>query len=197
MFTVEQATSAHFDRLAALFEACSCGCHCRYWHFSGTKNDWLARLATTPDENKKELSAALAARDDSARGLVAIANDLENRPIVGWMKLAPRAAVPKLRNLPTYRSLDLGDDAGAFSIGCFLVHPAHRKSGVARALVDAATEIVRAWGGKSIEAYPHRIDRPMYDEEAWMGPATIFVSAGFERVAGENPYPVLRRNVDA
>ncbi len=197
MFTVEQATSVHFDRLAALFEASSCGCHCRYWHFSGTKNDWLARLATTPDENKMELSAALAAHDDSARGLVAIANGLENKPIVGWMKLAPRAAVPKLRNLPTYRSLDLGDDAGAFSIGCFLVHPAHRKNGVARALVDAAPEIVRAWGGKSIEAYPHRIDRPMYDEEAWMGPASLFMHAGFEKIAGEDPYPVLRRNVDA
>jgi hypothetical protein len=35
------------------------------------------------------------------------------------MKLAPRAALPKLRKLPTYRSLDLGDDAGVFSIGCF------------------------------------------------------------------------------
>jgi len=194
-FTVEPATSAHFDRLAALFEACSCGCHCRYWHFAGTKNDWLARLALTPDENKTELAAALQARDDTARGLVAIANTLENKPIVGWMKLTPRTAVPKLRNLPTYRSLDLGDDAGAFSIGCFLVHPEHRKGGVASALALAAPEIVRAWGGQSIDAYPHVVDRPMYDEEAWMGPASLFTKAGFEKVAGENPYPVLRRSL--
>ncbi|MEO7113709.1 MAG: GNAT family N-acetyltransferase, partial [Polyangiaceae bacterium] len=124
-----------------------------------------------------------------------IANSLETKPIVGWMKLTLRAAVPKLRNLPTYRSLDLGNDAGAFSIGCFLVHPAHRKSGVASALVGAAPQIVRAWGGRSIDAYPHVVDRTMYDEEAWMGPATIFRKAGFEKVAGENPYPVLRRSL--
>lgn len=194
-FIVERATSAHFDRLSTLFDASSCGCHCRYWHFAGTKNDWLARLAMSPDENKNELSAALEAQDDTARGLVAIASTLENKPIVGWMKLTPRAAVPKLRKLPTYRSLDIGDDANVFSIGCFLVHPDHRKSGVARALVDAAPEIVRAWGGKSIEAYPHVVDRPMYDEEAWMGPAEIFKRAGFENVAGELPYPVMRKNV--
>ncbi len=150
----------------------------------------------TPDENKNELRAALEARDDSARGLVAIANRLENKPIVGWMKLTPRRAVPKLRKLPTYRSLDLGDDEGVFSIGCFLIHPSHRKSGAASALVNAAPAIVRAWGGNSIEAYPHSVDRPMYDEEAWMGPASIFARAGFENVAGEDPYPVLRRRVD-
>ncbi len=152
----------------------------------------------SPEENKDELRNALEARDDSARGLVAIANALEKKPILGWMKLAPRAAIPKLRKLPTYRLLDLGDDAGVFSIGCFLVHPNHRKSGVARALVEAAPEFVRGWDGKSIEAYPHVVDRTMYDEEAWMGPASIFFArAGFEKVAGEMPYPVLRKRIDA
>jgi GNAT superfamily N-acetyltransferase len=192
MFTVEPATSAHFDRLAALFEECSSACYCRYWHFGGTKNDWLERCAMSPEENRSELEAALAKPDDSARGLVSIDSAAKNKPIVGWMKLAPRASLPKLQKLPVYRSRPHDSDERVFSIGCFLVHPAYRKRGVARALVEGSSEAVRAWGGNAIEAYPHAIDRTMYDEEAWMGPASIFEHAGFTIVAGELPYPVLR-----
>ena len=93
---------------------------------------------------------------------------------VGWMKLAPRALLPKLRRQGVYRALDLGDDAGVWSIGCFLVHPDHRRHGVARALVEAAPEYVRAWGGRAVEAYPHRVPHPPHDEEAWMGPESLF-----------------------
>jgi GNAT superfamily N-acetyltransferase len=195
MFQVEPATSAHFDRLTTLFEACSSTCFCRYWHFGGTKNDWLTRCALSPDENKNELQAALEASSNSARGLVAIDSTAENKPIVGWMKLAPAASLPKLQKLPVYRASAGRDSENVFSIGCFLVHPDYRKRGVARALVEAAPEMVGAWGGEAIEAYPHSIDRQMHDEEAWMGPASIFFGAGFRMIAGENPYPVLRREI--
>ena len=36
----------------ALFEASGSPCFCRYWHFEGKKNDWLARCALRPDENR-------------------------------------------------------------------------------------------------------------------------------------------------
>jgi GNAT superfamily N-acetyltransferase len=195
MFQVEPAAAHHFERLAALFEACSSTCFCRYWHFTGTKNDWLARCALSPEENKSELHAALTASSNSARGLVAIDSTAENEPIVGWMKLAPAPSLPKLQTLNVYRAAASRDSANVFSIGCFLVHPGHRKRGVARALVAAAPETVRAWGGTAIEAYPHAIDREMHDEEAWMGPASIFFASGFRMIAGENPYPVLRREI--
>ncbi|MEO8877809.1 MAG: GNAT family N-acetyltransferase [Polyangiaceae bacterium] len=197
MFEIVAARPEHFEKLSALFEACACTCYCRYWHFTGTKNDWLARAAFTPEESRSELGAALSAHDDTARGLVAIDSTLENKPIVGWMKLAPRAALVKLRNLGPYRAQDLGADDGVFSIGCFLVHPEHRKRGVASALVNGAPAVVRAWNGKAIEAYPHAIDRAMYDEEAWMGPVAIFERAGFVKIAGEAPYPVLRLVIDS
>jgi GNAT superfamily N-acetyltransferase len=177
------------DAWARLFDACASSCFCRYWHFTGDKNAWLERCAFSPDDNRKEQAALVTAGDPLARGLVALRGD----DIVGWMKLAPRASLPKLRALPVYRAHDLGDDAGVYAIGCLLVDPAHRGTGVARALVGAAPSFARTWGARAIEAYPRASSEPLHPEEAWMGPRQIFLDEGFTRVGGEMPYEVLRR----
>jgi GNAT superfamily N-acetyltransferase len=187
---VEALTAAHLPRLRALFEASHSACFCRYWHFTGTKNDWLDRCAHRPEENAAELEGAVHSGDPSGRGLVAID---ETGAIVGWMKLTVRDAVPKLRALPVYRNLDLGDGATTFSIGCLLVRPDARERGVARALVEAAPRFAREWGARAIEAYPRRSAEPLHAEEAWQGPERVFVEAGFEPVVDVSPYPVYRK----
>ena len=192
MYLIGPPTPNEVASLVALFDACGCACHCRWWHFEGTKNEWIERCSLRPEENRAALEAAVLAGDDSARGLVATQGNV----VLGWMKLVPRASVPKLRNLPVYRRLDLGPDEGVYSIGCFLVHPEHRHRGIAKLLVHLAKTYVQQWNGRVIEAYPHVIDRAMYDEEAWMGPAKIFTDAGFVPVAGETAYPVLRLVVE-
>lgn len=176
---------------SALFEACGCACHCRYWHFEGNKNAWLARCFEEPGRNRDEQMALVQAGALEARGLVA----LEGEAAVGWMKLAPREKLGKLRRQGAYRALDLGDDGGVWSIGCFLVHPEHRRRGVARALVAGADEHVRAWGGRAIEAYPHRPGYELRDEEAWMGPEGLLARCGYEAVHADGPYPVYRKTI--
>lgn len=187
--TIAALEPRYFAGWARLFEACSSSCFCRYWHFEKDKNAWLERCAFTPDDNRAEQVAAAADDAPGARGLIALAGDA----VVGWMKLAPRAALPKLRRLNVYRAHDLGDDVGVYSIGCVLVDPAHRGQGVARALVHAAPAIVRGWGGTAVEAYPRTSTEPLHPEEAWMGPRAIFLAEGFVKVGGEAPYEVLRR----
>jgi GNAT superfamily N-acetyltransferase len=94
--------------------------------------------------------------------------------------------------------VDLGDDEGVWSIGCLLVRPDRRRSGVARALIEAAPEAVRAWGGRAVEAYPHRVGHALHDEEAWMGPEGVFASLvtnGWQPVHDVAPYPVYRRRL--
>ena len=174
---------------SALFAACGCACHCRYWHFAGNKNEWLARCFNEPEKNREEQLALVDAGAPEARGLVALEGDLA----LGWMKLAPRAVLGKLRRQGAYRSLDLGPDDGVYAIGCFLVHPEHRRRGVARTLVSQADEHVRAWAGRAIEAYPHRPGYAPRDEEAWMGPERIFVDHGYAAVHDDGPYPVYRK----
>ena len=175
----------------ALFEACGSTCFCRYWHFAGGKNDWLARCFERPAENRDEQLARVAAGSPEAQGLVALEGDVA----IGWMKLAPRAVMTKLRRQGAYRPLDLRSDHGVWSIGCFLVHPDHRRRGVARTLVLAADEHVRTRGGRAIEAYPHRAAYALRDEEAWLGPEGLLVSCGYTATHDEGPYPVYRRGL--
>jgi GNAT superfamily N-acetyltransferase len=187
---VELATTEHEPGLRALFERCHSPCYCRYWHFTGNKNEWLDRCAHRPEENAAELGAALRSGDPSASGLVA--REPGSGEIVGWMKLTMRAAVPKLRSLPVYRSLPLGPEDTTFVIGCFLVDPRFRKRGVARALVAAAPGFARTRGAAAVEAYPRRSPEPLHDEEAWQGPERLFIELGWSCVHDVAPYPVYR-----
>ena len=187
---VEPFTEAHLPGFAALFEASSSPCFCRYWHFTGNKNEWLERGAFRPEENLAEQAEAVRRGDPSARGYVAI-DRAAGDAVVGWMKVAPREAVPKLTGLPVYKQLTAGP--GTWSIGCFLVHPAARHRGVARALVEGAVGHVATWGARFLEAHPRRSTHPIHDEEAWQGPERLFVELGFEPVHDVAPYPVYRK----
>jgi GNAT superfamily N-acetyltransferase len=81
-------------------------------------------------------------------------------------------------------------------IACLLVHPAHRRQGVARRLVVAAVDHVREQGGRAVEAYPRRAEHRLHDEEAWLGTPALLEGCGFSQVAGEGPYPVMRRVIE-
>jgi GNAT superfamily N-acetyltransferase len=197
---VEPLTDARFDAWGALFERAASPCFCRYWHFEGTKNDWLARCAMDPGESRAEMEAALGRRADESLGLIALEGDI----VVGWMKLTPRATVPKLRGLPIYRALDLGPDDGVWSVGCILVDPARRRRKIAARLLDAAIDIARARGGRAVEAYPRHAHESsgarLHDDEAMMGPESLYVARGFARVAeaaATRMYPVYRLDLGA
>jgi GNAT superfamily N-acetyltransferase len=185
-------TDENIGAWAALFEASGSACYCRWWHFAGNKNEWLARTFGEPTKNRDEQVALVEAGAREARGLLALEDD---GVAVGWMKLAPRALLPKLRRQGAYRPVDLGDDDGVWSVGCLLVRPDRRRRGVARALFEAAPAQVKAWGGRAVEAYPHRVAHALHDEEAWMGPEKVLVDLGWTAVHDVPPYPVYRREV--
>ena len=191
---VEAAGPAHEAALAALFEAAGSPCYCRFWHFAGTNNAWLERCATAPEQNREELARALASGSDEARGVVALAGET----LVGWLKVAPAGAVKKAYDRRLYRGLPCfgGDREGVFLVGCALVHPGHRRRGVATALVAGAVRIAKEqWGARALEALPRRPREPVSDDELWTGPMGAFAAAGFVEVHAFEPYPVLRREL--
>ena len=195
MTTVVPLGPSHLGAWGKLFEAAGSACFCHYWHFAGTKNDWLERCAVEPDANRLAQSAAIAEQLPMAQGLIALDSASPASAAYGWMKVSPRDTLPKLRSLSVYRARGLEPDPTVYSVGCVLVHPAHRRSGVARALLSSAGTYARECGALVLEAYPRRASAPLHDEEAWMGPYQMFLAEGFEIAHDEGPYPVLRRTL--
>ena len=182
---------SHVDGLAALFEASHCPCYCRYWHFTGDKNDWQQRCFVDVGENERELREAAAASTDEASGVVALAAGV----VVGWSKVAPAAVVTKFYEQRYYRGLNVlrsRPTDGVFTVGCMLVHPSFRQQGVAHALALAAVDLARARGAASLEAFPRWTESRVSDEQHWMGPEDAFREAGFTAVDPTPPYPVYR-----
>lgn len=175
--------------LLAFFEREGVMCACRYWHFTGDKNDWQARLAFEPGKNADELAAEVAAGDEALSGVVA----RRGETIVGWMKLTPAERVTKLYAQRPYRNLACfqGSRDAVYTVGCFLVAESERRRGVARALLTGGIEVARAAGARVLEAFPRR-GEGLRAEEQWQGPLENFAALGFGPVSDSVPYPVMR-----
>jgi len=188
--TIEPLGPGNVAALEALFEAAGCACYCRYFHFTGTKNEWLERLAFRPEEGARELRV-LATSVAGPEGLVA----REGAVARGWAKVTPLAAVPKLRAQGAYRPLDLGDETTTLVLGCLLVAPAARAKGVAEALVAGAVAYARALGAPRLLGLPRRSDHRLYDEEAFAGPERLYVKQGFVVLHDSPAYPVYAKDL--
>jgi GNAT superfamily N-acetyltransferase len=178
---IEALAPKHAEAWSDLFVRAECPCFCRYWYFEGDKNAWLDRCANHREDSRREavFDHAIVAIDEGR--------------VVGHMKIAPRASLPKLRKLPVYRALDLGPDDGVWSIGCMLIDPAARHRGVARKLVEAAPAYALERGGAIVEAYPRRAVDRLRDDEVWMGPEALLLSCGFRVFHEDGPYVVVRK----
>jgi GNAT superfamily N-acetyltransferase len=188
--SVAVAGPEHASALEELFERADCACFCRWWHFPGDKNDWLARVAHAPEQNRAEMLASFGERPLEMSGVVALAGGRA----AGWMKLAPAETLAKLFAQKPYRGLGCfgGDRARIWVVGCFLVEPGARRTGVARELLAGGLELARARGARAVEAFPRRAE-PVSAELLWTGPAVLFEEAGFQVVDDSSPYPVLRK----
>jgi GNAT superfamily N-acetyltransferase len=192
-FRIEETSLATAASLVELLGAHTSGCACRYWFFEGDNNYWIGRCSLEPERNRAELEAELA-QPSLGPGLVAVAH-LEAAPqVVGWLRLAPAASVPKLYARRPYRGMPSlkRDSAGVFAVVCVFVHPDWRGRGVARELIRAVPEAVGRRGGHAAEAFP-RQGAPLTPETLQHGPYSAFVSAGFVPLDTSIPaYPVLR-----
>jgi GNAT superfamily N-acetyltransferase len=184
-------TPEHRDGLCELFSRVTNGCYCGWWHHQGDDYEWQARCNLEPELNREAFVTDLEGGGPRASGMVASLEGV----VVGWLKLAPATDMGKLYGRRVYRTLRCfeGERARVYVVGCIVVHPDHRRRGVAHALLNGAIEWARQRGAEAIEATPRRAREALRDDELWMGPPAIFDRAGFRRIDdGPDPYPVLR-----
>ncbi len=137
-------------------------CFCQFLYVDHSKVSWPARTA---EENR----SAACERICSGRmqGLLAYRN---GKP-VGWCNAAPRTVMDAFADEPDPDAERLGQ------ITCFVVASAHRRSGVATALLDAACAMLKRRGMAIAEAMP--LAKPDSDARAHYGPLRMYLAAGF------------------
>ena len=137
-------------------------CYCQCFYEDHAKVDWQSRSAT---ENRA--CAIRRAGDGTMRGYLAYRGER----VVGWCNAAPRPLLHALDEEP----VDGADEIG--TVVCFLVAPNARGQGIAKALLDAASDGLRAQGLKRLEANPRTGD--VGPAQNHYGPLNMYLAAGF------------------
>jgi GNAT superfamily N-acetyltransferase len=152
-------------------------CFCVAWWVESWEG-WGRRTAA---ENR-DLRAAL-----TAAGIFDGYLAIDDGKAVGWCQALPRDRLHKIRN-----QFGLGADPATWAIGCFYIHPEHRRRGIARALLAHVIADLPSRGAGRIEAYPKRGGAPDTDD-MWNGPEALFRDAGFSVVKDDPLRPVLAK----
>ena len=141
-------------------------------------------------------SRLLAGREVAgAYGMLAYRSGSVERRAIGWCQFGPLAAYPRAQVIRD-RYPDLPQGPAPWVITCLQVTadagaPDDRLA-VGAALIEAACSELDRRGIIAVEAYPEE------SAEAWQpssGPAAAYAEAGFVRAAGDDRYPVVRREL--
>jgi len=155
-------------------------CYC-FFHHNPEPQTWASRRA---DQNRAAVSDLI--RRDRFHGFLAYRQEAP----VGWCNAAPRREIP---GLALSADLAAEDTDVIGSIVCFIVAEAHRRSGVATALLQAACRSFQQAGLQIAEAYP----RLGISDAAsnYHGPIDLYLGAGFQWYREFDDWAIVRRRL--
>jgi ribosomal protein S18 acetylase RimI-like enzyme len=184
--TVLPATPDRWSDIEAIFNARGCsvarGCWCMFYRRSGAQTPPAG--ASRARANRADLKALVDA--GKPPGLLAYQGAVP----VGWVSLGLRDEFAKLKRSPVMKPVD---DQPVWSIICFVVPSAHRRRGVAHALLRGAVAYARKHGATLVEAYPVDKTSRSADDAMWFGAKSMYDRAGFVEVARrKSTRPVVR-----
>ncbi|MGH2444533.1 MAG: hypothetical protein ACRDGD_00610 [Candidatus Limnocylindria bacterium] len=127
--------------------------------------------------------------------VLAYRTDAVDRVAIGYAQFGPLSAYPRALSIRE-RYPELPESPAPWVITCLQVSPAvsdpeERHASGVDLLESVCTELDRR-GIIAVEAYPERA------ENAWhpsAGPASVYEDASFERAAGDERFPVYRREL--
>ena len=167
---------------------------CDYWErIDGGR---AAPEADAPDADARSAlkrRRLLAARDVSgAYAMLAFQTDAVQRIPIGYAQFGPLSAYPRAQTIRD-RYPQLPDSPSPWVITCLQVAAgAADRDGVGVALLEAVCAELDQRGIIAVEAYPERA------ADGWIpspGPASVYEATGFEHAAGDDRFPVYRREL--
>ena len=141
------------------------GCYCYFPQHDPKTTDWQQRSAQA---NRDAICTCIA--EGSVQGWLAY----RGGEVVGWCNAGPRRLYPMLADAAAMPP----DDGATGAIFCFVVAPGERRSGIARALLQAACEGLRAQGLARVLGRPLRNAKS--DAGNHTGPLAMYLARGFE-----------------
>ncbi len=169
----------YFDRDAFVDNPGWASCYCYYYRFPGTQEEWNRR---TSEDNRPAQAAAIASGE--ATGFLAYADGT----VVAWCHAAPRGDLPLLDTGATE-----ADGERIAAVVCFNVAPKYRRQGLAAKLLRAACDEFAERGFTIMEGYAPAEFKST--AQAYHGPLSMYLAAGFEAIREEGPYTVVRRRL--
>lgn len=164
---------------------------CDYWE----RLDGHREASTSEAAAEMKLSRLLAGtRLAGAYGMLAWSvDDTGDRVAVGWAQFGPISTYPRAQIIRE-RYPSLPESPAPWVVTCLqVVAETTDREGAAAALLGAVCEELDRRGIIAVEGYPEGVAEP------WSlpaGPAAAYLAAGFVRAAGEDRYPVYRRELD-
>ena len=163
---------------------------CDYWE----RLDGHREASSSEAAADLKLSRLLAGtRLAGAYGMLAWQTDPSgDRVAVGWAQFGPISAYPRAQAIRE-RYPSLPDSPAPWVVTCLqVVAGTPDREGVAAALLAAVCEELDRRGIIAVEGYPEGVADP------WSlspGPASVYQAAGFAHAAGEDRFPVYRREL--
>lgn len=182
--------AASFERIPPPARAGARCQTCDYWE----RLDGVRERDDSAADREIKLARLLAGeRLAGAYGMLATQTDASADDVaVGWAQFGPISAYPRAQVIRD-RYPELPDSPAPWVITCLqVVESEADRAGVGGALLQAVCDELERRGIGAVEAYPEGVDDPWIPSP---GPAQIYRDGGFEQAAGDERYPVFRREL--
>lgn len=170
---------------------------CDYWErLDGGRE---APKAGAPDADQRasvKLHRLLAGSAVSGSyAMLAYVTDAVERIAVGYAQFGPLSAYPRAQSIRD-RYPQLPESPAPWVITCLQVtadpHAPDERERIGIRLLEALCVELDGRGITAVETYPEAAGDPWRPSP---GPASVYTAAGFERAAGDDRYPVYRREL--
>jgi hypothetical protein len=170
---------------------------CDYWErLEGGREPPESDDTDSRARERLKLERLLAGRRlTGAYAMLAYRVDAVERVPVGYAQFGPISAYPRAQTIRD-RYPQLPDSPAPWVVTCLqvptAVHDATERTDIGTALLAAVCAELDRRGITAVEAYPEGVPEPW---EPSPGPAALYEATGFSRAAGDDRYPVYRREL--